>query len=258
MKLGIVGGGTVGQATARTYLEWVEEVRVFDLLATRRAHALAAVLAADLVFICLPENSIAEFFQACAEDETLPPFVIRSTVPIGFTRTMAGQYLLDVVHSPEFLTERCSFTDAQMPNRNILGVATEGKACLHLKTLWFHRFPTVPILTMTSDESEAVKLFLNAFFGVKVAFFNEVHQLAMALELDWETVLGGILGDGRIAHSHTTVPGPDGSFGFGGKCLPKDMETLASTMGSQGQCPHIIRAALERNKEDRRRWKKIA
>lgn len=95
-----------------------------------------------------------------------------------------------------------------------------------LNRLYKSRFPGVPLYMMTSDESEAVKLFTNGFFAVKIAFFNEVRALADKLGLDWERVLGGVLSDGRISHNHTQVPGPDGQRGFGGACLPKDLANL--------------------------------
>lgn len=295
MKLGIVGGGTVGRATARAFLEHAEEVRVYDIVPERRTHGLIDVLACDLIFVCLPtptgpkgelDVSAVEAFFAGAQEattytdrRTVPiycNFVLRSTVPIGTTRRLAEKYgLPNLVHSPEFLTARCAVTDAQLPARNIIGVPDEPfageweftglekhpgraeKIYEFLYLLYRRRFPGVPVYVMSSDESEAVKLFQNSFFAVKVAFWNECHTLAAKLNLDWNRVLEAILADGRIARAHTKVPGPDGKFGFGpdtpDACLPKDLSGLVHQLREAGLLHAVTNGALTRNILDRER-----
>lgn len=266
MKIGVVGGGVVGSATARCYLEHFDEVRVWDILKERRTHLYAEVLECDLLFVCLPEEHLDSYFS-----ELIGPkikswrdknFVIKSTVPIGTTRRLQEKYhLTNLVHSPEFLTARCAHTDAQIPARNIIGdTAGPGRyfnvknhCCVFLTNLYEVRFPGVPVIHMTSDESEMVKLVVNSFFAVKVAFFNEARTLADKLNLAWDTVIRGVLSDGRIAHSHTKVPGPDGKFGFGGACLPKDLEMLAIQLNQNCLPASVMGGAIFRNTEDRKR-----
>lgn len=214
MRVGVVGGGgggVVGRATAKSFVEHVDEVRVYDVLAERRTHGYREVLACDVVFVCLPTpqesplRALNTFFSQVSADVN---YVIRSTVPVGTTAALAEQYrLTNVVHSPEFLTARCAEVDAQMPTRNIVG----GDIAHPVSRLYMRRWPHVPILYMTSDESEAVKLMLNSFFAVKVAFWNEMRTFADECGLDWIRVMQGILTDGRVHPSHTNVPGPDGS-----------------------------------------------
>lgn len=255
MKIGVIGNGVVGNATARCFMEH-HEVKVHDQLPERNVHSREEVLESELVFVCLPtpqkEGShdcdlqyIHSFFGSGLPKDT--QFVLRSTVPIGTTRELKKQYGLSIVHSPEFLTARCAVTDAHTPARMIVGGLC-GKLC----DLYRQRFPGVPVLIMDSDESEAVKLIVNSFFAVKVAFFNEVNWLCQKLKLDWTTVRAGVLSDGRIAHSHTMVPGPDGGFGFGGTCLPKDSANLLALL--EDMVPsYMVKAALERNRYDRSR-----
>lgn len=269
MKLGIIGGGTVGRATARCFLEHIEEVRVYDVMRERRTHNVNDVLECDLVFVCLPTpqktgslecdlSAVEEFFRAvCACNEVL--YVLRSTVPVGTTSRLAKQYRLpNLVHSPEFLTARCAITDAMTPARNIVGYpdfvpTPENTAVNPLRDLYASRFPGVPTFEMLSDESEVVKLGLNSFFAVKVAYFNELRDFCDARGLNWERVRAGILSDGRIAHAHTQVPGPDGRYGFGGTCLPKDLANLIDCIEmAAGVAAPVMRAVLERNKGDRR------
>jgi len=264
-SIGVVGGGVVGKATARTYLGWCE-VKVWDMLSQRRTHILDEVLDCDLMFICLPspqrngklecdttiiDNVLADVANIKGKEVNL---VLRSTVPIGHTKKLAERWgFTAIVHHPEFLTARCSLVDALTPSRHVIGSPLFaangccGQAAFHLKRILQARFPGVPVHEMHSDESELVKLGLNSFFAVKVAYFNELRCLADKLGLRWSTVLEGILSDGRIAHSHTQVPGPDGQRGFGGTCLPKDLANLATCMEDAGAKAAILLATMIRN-----------
>lgn len=263
LVVGVVGGGVVGRATARTYLEHVREVRVYDQVKERSTHRVTDVLKSDIIFICLPTpksqdslacdtSTIFNFFQTAREYNPFGRYVLRSTVPIGTTRHLAEKYQLpNLVHSPEFLTARCSLTDALIPSRNIIGFPIENRCGDLLGDLYQNRFPSVPLYEMSSDESEACKLFLNGFFATKVSYFNEVRHLADKLGLDWERVMDGILSDGRITHSHTQVPGPDGRRGFGGSCLPKDLSSLVYQIVAAGLDASVTNAARLRNINDR-------
>lgn len=275
MIIGIIGGGTVGHATARAFIEHVGEVRVYDVTAERRTHTLEQIVIAgvcgldkpNLVFICLPEDKIEVPFlnnMPYGWDRSLN-YVIKSTVPIGFTRRLREQYQLpNLVHSPEFLTARCAVTDAQLPARNIIGIPRRvgesaypftggavNRCAELLEALYSKRFPSIPIYCMESNESEAVKLFQNSFFAVKISFWNECRTLADKLGLHWDRVIAAILTDGRISHSHCLVPGPDGKFGYGGTCLPKDLQMFYELLMDNDLDAAISRAALRRNVLDR-------
>lgn len=258
--IGIIGGGVVGRATARCFMEHAE-VRVYDQVKERAIHSLHETNSCDIVFICLPEAKLDTFFDSCNPSVALKEtnFVIKSTCQIGTTRKLAAKYgLKNLVHSPEFLTARCAMTDAQLPARNIIGdTARSGnytECCSKLHELYRKRFPGIPVLWMRSDESEAVKLFTNSFFAVKIGYFNEIRALADTLGLNWEAVREGMLSDGRIAHSHTQVPGPDGKRGFGGACLPKDLKMLIEAITSEHLAASVLIGAASRNNHiDRKR-----
>ncbi len=261
-SIGIIGNGVVGHATARCFMEHAE-VRVYDIIGSITTHHLPDVLSSNIVFICLPtpqkkdslecDTSAIDTFLKEAVDKTGDwicdkRLVLRSTVPIGYTSSLRDRYNLDIVHSPEFLTARCAVTDAQLPARNIIGGQPSICRTL-LYNLYRLRFPGVQCHVMSSDESEAVKLFVNGFFATKIAYFNEIHSLAAKLGLNWPTVLKAMLADGRIAHSHTSVPGPDGKYGFGGSCLPKDLANLVDCINKAGDgyVSHVTSAAGLRN-----------
>lgn len=236
MKIGIVGGGVVGRATARSYVEHVDEVRLYDIVVAKSTHELPDVLECDLIFVCLPTPSgdhglsthvLDAFFAAVKSMPSYKPhlpFVIKSTVPVGTTASFRTRYSLpNLLHSPEFLTARCAIADAHLPSRNIIGIpGYNGTLPPHgekLAALYKSRFTGIPLYVMDSNESEVAKLIVNSFFAVKIAFFNEAWTLCRAHNMDWRSVLAAVLSDGRISHSHTKVPGPDGRMGFGGGCL---------------------------------------
>ena len=231
--LGVVGGGVVGHATARSFMEHTE-VRVYDVVAARRTHGMVETLECDLIFLCLPTpqdgngdcdvSAVEDFCTLLSDSKPDGNYVLKSTVPIGTTRRLAREHgLANLVHSPEFLTARCAVTDAQLPARNIIGSPYRDRmsdAGHLLRELYLERFPGVSIYVMSSDESEAVKLAQNGFFAVKVAYWNEIYRMCRRDGLDWGRVREAVLADGRIAHAHTSVPGQGGLTGFGGACLP--------------------------------------
>lgn len=259
LYVGVVGGGVVGRATARTWVEHVKEVRVFDIDHRRRTHSLAETVEdSHLIFVCVPETEVNTVFDRI-DYEGDKIFLVRSTCPVGTTQALADRGV-NVFHYPEFLTARCAHTDAQCPPQVVLGYPSQhsdqpemAEHLQFLRRVFSARFPGVAHNVMRSDESELMKLVLNTFFAVKVSFFNEVYSLVDKLGLSWDRVMKGVLADGRVCPSHTMVPGPDGWFGFGGKCLPKDLNTLASLLHEKGCSPLIMDAAYLRNRQDRRR-----
>lgn len=261
MKIGVIGGGIVGAATARSFVEH-GDVFVYDTKQELRTDTYEATVDSDIVFVCLPTPQrydtgllctryVDEFFAGVAGAETA--FVLKSTVPVGTTDRLREQFKLpNLVHSPEFLTARCANTDAQIPARNIVGgPQCEGKKML-VQLLW-ERFPGVQVLEVSAMESEVAKLICNSFFAVKIAFFNEVFEYAQLLGLNWRAVQECVLSDGRISHAHTRVPGPNGQLGFGGACLPKDLSSFVAEQEMRGLRPYITGAAIDRNAYDRSR-----
>ena len=87
--------------------------------------------------------------------------------------------------------------------------------------------------------------------STKVSFLNEMHQIASKSDANWQTAIEGFILDGRIGHSHLNVPGPDGKFGFGGSCFPKDIQALIAYAKSIDVHPSVLIGAWEKNLEVR-------
>jgi len=84
------------------------------------------------------------------------------------------------------------------------------------------------LMSFTSDIGTAslFKYIVNSFLATKVIAMNQYRALADSMGLDWSELAKMLAGDPRIGSSHLQVPGPDGQFGFGGMCFPKDIEAL--------------------------------
>jgi UDPglucose 6-dehydrogenase len=264
-SIGVIGAGFVGSAIVRGFNQFYD-VKIYDIDPKRRTHTLLETMQSDFVFVCLPTPMLSaeggacdlsayyNFFDEISNIKTNAIIIIKSTVPIGTTKSFANKLpYLKIVHSPEFLTARTACLDFICPARNIIG-GEDPEAVKAVAQLYRDRFPGVACYTMSSVESEFVKYFNNCFLATKVLFFNEMKLLSDKLQLDWDHLLEGVLSDGRIAKTHYQVPGHDGQLGVGGTCFPKDINSLINLFQEQGLDPKILQAVWEQNKAIREDW----
>ena len=257
-NIGIIGAGFVGGAIARGFA-LAANIKIYDKDPNRAVHSLEDVCSSDYVFLCLPtpmehveggEADLSIIHSVCKQLKSLNfggIAIIKSTIPIGTTKNLANKYDLRIIHNPEFLTARNADIDFLTPARTILGGNAEYTS--EVAKIFADRFPGTNLLQMTSRESEAVKYVANCFFAVKVMYFNEVYLgLKKMGNIDWETVMDGVLTDGRIGVSHCQVPGHDGKMGYGGLCFPKDICALISQFEEMGFNPIMMQACWDHNK----------
>ena len=96
-----------------------------------------------------------------------------------------------------------------------------------------------------------VKYFTNCFLATKVSFSNEIRQVCEKINVDYDKVVEYGLYDQRIGKTHFSSPGPDGKFGFGGSCFPKDINALISFAESAGMNPAVLKSVWNKNLEVR-------
>jgi|TARA_B100000085_G_scaffold177109_1_gene161390 UDPglucose 6-dehydrogenase len=242
--VGIIGNGFVGNAIHQNLKDRVE-VKVYDVDHDRSPNTKEDVLDCDYIFICLPTpmteggncdvSYLAEFFKELPTS-VKGTFVIKSTVPIGFSRYLASaKWNLKIVHNPEFLTANNSVEDFINCDRNVFGGPEEDTK--DVRDFLYGLFPeweNVPSYLVSFNESEMIKYFSNSFLAFKIAYFNSVYETCNNFDSDYEVVRKAICDDDRINAHHTKVPGPDGELGFGGACLPKDINALINTLKQKG------------------------
>ncbi len=261
--IGIIGNGFVGNAVAKGF-ENVSDVRIYDVDESRSTHSLVDTVRSDYIFVCLPTpmtsaeggkcnlSVLKKFFRGVSDTHGI--FIIKSTVPIGTVDEIVSQRPdLNIVHSPEFLTAANAEQDFIEADRHVIGGTPE--LSNKVKQLYENRFPHIPVYTMRAKESEAVKYFANCFLASKVMVFNEMRILCDELDdVDYEKIIDGVASDTRIGFSHTQVPGPDGDYGFGGTCFPKDINALIHTMEEFGMNPIVLKSVWKQNKNLRKEW----
>lgn len=262
-RVGVVGFGYVGRGTAHA-LEGVAEVAHHDpaVSGSRPLTELAAW--SDVLFVCVPtpmgQNGAADLgivWEVMGQlgDQGVPtPVLLKSTVPPGTcARILARWPELSVVFNPEFLRERHHLEDAAAPTRVVLGwtATVRHRAREAVRDLYRRRFPSTPLVELDATEAELLKYASNALFGVKVSFANEMADLASALGVPWEPIRRALVLDPRVGDGHLAVPGPDGTRGFGGSCLPKDLAGLLAVAAGTGVDLDVVAAAVRGNQRRR-------
>ena len=267
MKIGIVGQGYVGTAV-RAVFQKHYDVRTFDInteLSTCDT-LQELVTNSEVIFVCVPTpmnkdrscntdivedvvsdiNDVVRIDRLNHNPKTDKIVVIKSTVPPGTTERLNKENdNVTVIFNPEFLTEANFIDDFKNQNRIIIG----GKrpATTKLRQIYSLVFPNVPIIKTGSITAEMVKYFTNTFLATKVSFANEMNLICDKLGIDYDKVVEYSIYDERLGKSHWAVPGPDGHYGFGGSCFPKDINALIKVAQKMDVPPNILSATWDTN-----------
>tara|TARA_B100000927_G_scaffold151891_4_gene122451 strand:+ start:4845 stop:5681 length:837 start_codon:yes stop_codon:yes gene_type:complete len=272
MNIGIIGQGFVGNAVYQKLKKYYK-VFTYDIQAKLCNSDLPEVLErCKIIFVCLPtpmnkdgscnldllDNTLKEINRA-SMDMDGRIVVIKSTIIPGSTDKFQLDYQhIDLVFNPEFLTEANAVDDFENQTRLLLGGPL--RATTKIKQIFSSVFRKTPrIIKTDAKTAELVKYVTNAFLATKVSFANEMHQLCEGLDLDYDKIIEYATLDPRLGDSHWGVPGPDGDFGFGGHCFPKDLSALIEITKQLNTVNNVLKAVQTTNNTVRsnRDWEKM-
>jgi UDPglucose 6-dehydrogenase len=234
MKIGIVGFGFVGQAIGWAHRN--DELIIRDPKFKESAD-LIKFIDCDAVFVCVPTPSTEDgHCDSFILEKTLKellfvvinkqiPIICKSTAPPSVYERLQKEYP-NLVYCPEFLTAANATTDYANADSCILGgdydwcVKARDVIC-HGRPMIHDKFTIVPIKVAALH-----KYLMNCYLAARVSFMNDFKKLSDAEGIEWKDLAYLAKHDGRIGYSHLDVPGPDGQYGWGGACFPKDVAAI--------------------------------
>ena len=221
MKIGIVGCGIICGVMKKWIENYSPEHKL--LISDPPKNYNDDLSKADIVFVSIHIPTEPDCTQNLELLENiilnLPnvPIFVRTTLLPGTCDLLSKKLKKRVYFMPEFLTERTAYDDFC-----IQPMIFTGEIEL-LKKI----FKDKKYIVMTNKEAEITKYAHNVFGALKVTYFNGIFELCAKNNCNYEHIRNGALISGYINEPHTFVPGPDGKFGYGGKCFPKDVDAFA-------------------------------
>jgi len=238
-NIGIIGNGFVGESQAFAFSP-TNPILIYDVDPLRSNAKLEDVHNCDIIFVCVPtpmfkdgSQDLTYIMDVFKNAKGKGIYVIKSTILPGTTNKIKQTYPeINVIFSPEFLSERTAKLDVITQARIILGGPPN--LTKTVREVFENRFANRNIIETDSITAEMIKYMNNTFFATKVAIMNEFKLVCDKIGANWDDALAGFVADHRIGDSHLDVPGPDGKMGYGGTCFPKDVNALIIFARSYG------------------------
>ena len=236
LKIGIIGHGFVGSAVAYANKH---NTLVINDPAIPDSQPLTEFKDCDAVFVCVPspekdyghcdtsilEEVLLNLSQIGLSDQT--PIISKVTAPPRAYAALQQLYP-SLVYSPEFLTAKNAINDYKYAKFLVIGGdhKISQRAFDIIQDSWTTLEPHKKTVFTDIKTAALYKYLANSYLAMKVTFMNDFYQLAEACDIPWDGVkhIGSL--DERIGNTHWNVPGPDGQFGWGGMCFPKDIAAI--------------------------------
>jgi len=265
MKIGFIGIGFVGGTTANV-LEKKHEIIRYDIDIKKGFTDPSNLKNAEGVFICVPtpmkpsgeidyspmHNSLKTLTNVTSKNKEKPLVIIRSTAVSGTTDKLEEEYPFNFVFNPEFLREAHALEDMLNTDRIVIG-ANRLEDFKKTKKIYEPLFPEekVKYIHLSRKEAEMVKYANNVMLTIQVMGANEISGICNSIDIDYNKIKEIMLMDERIG-KNIDVPGPDGDYGFGGKCFPKDLRALTYLSREKGYEPNFLEEVWRSNSKFRK------
>lgn len=252
-KIGIVGIGYVGDAIRTCYSDKGFSIVCIDVDPNKSTGTYQDLKDCEAVFVCVPspskdngecDTSILNSVLYLLKDYK-NVIISKTTATAQFYERVQEVYP-NLVHVPEFLTANNAVRDFSQQEEIIVGgnvLAYQREAERILRAVQ----PIKNVILCSIGEASLSKYIINSFLATKVIYMNEMAQLATAHGYNWRKISMLINTDPRIGCSHMQVPGPDGQYGFGGMCFPKDTNALVKYANKLGVQLSVLKTAIKKN-----------
>ncbi len=253
--IGIIGRGYVGGAVAASYENGF--IKVISIDPDKGFNNSYDDLAeCSGVFVCVPspqgmdgscDTSILESVLKKLKEVNYTGVIIsKVTAPPSVYEQLQKEYT-NLVHAPEFLTAANAVDDYLGGRFSFIGGAVTAYKNEAERLIRLGQTGLKNVVHCSIQEASLVKYAMNCFLATKVIFMNELESVAKANNCNWNTMVHMLSADPRMGTTHFQVPGPDGSYGFGGMCFPKDTSAMLKFAENAGEQMNVLEAAVKKN-----------
>ena len=256
MRVSIIGHGFVGKALENGLNENVETL-IVDPIYQNKISDISS-FNSEVVFICVPTpmkddgdqdlnilNSVIEDINKLKINAEI---ILKSTVLPSNIENIE-KLIPRIIYNPEFLTERSANED--FINAEFIVLGGNNKNVSKISSFYKNHTKCLSNNIIHTDliSASLIKYTINSFLASKVMFFNELNSLFKKSGTDesWENFIQAVSLDSRIGKSHMQVPGPDGRYGFGGSCFPKDSQAIYKYSLSLNSPLNILKKVIDLN-----------
>jgi len=253
-KIGIIGYGFVGSAIANVF-EFGVELVIMDPAKGHNA-TYKDLKECSGIFVCVPTPQ--------DDDGTCDTSILEEILDNLYTCRYQGviiskctappdQYDLwnlqhpNLVHAPEFLTAANAKRDYMNGKFAFVGGRVPAYIREAERIIRASQTSLETVIHCTAGEAAMAKYTINTFIATKVVFMNEIQELCSKTGVDYNKIAYMVAQDRRIGSSHMQVPGPDGAYGFGGACFPKDTSALLKYAEQNDSVMNVLDAAVKKN-----------
>ena len=256
MRVSIIGHGFVGKALENGLNENVETLIVDPIYQNKISDI--SLFNSEVIFICVPTpmkddgdqdlnilNSVIEDINKLKINAEI---ILKSTVLPSNIENIK-KLIPRIIYNPEFLTERSANED--FINAEFIVLGGNNKNVSKISSFYKNHTKCLSNNIIHTDliSASLIKYTINSFLASKVMFFNELNSLFKKSGTDesWENFIRAVSSDSRIGKSHMQVPGPDGRYGFGGSCFPKDSQAIYKYSLSLNSPLNILKKVIDLN-----------